>query len=64
MWLAIFALIKDVVVPEIATFIRERAAANNGQIPTDEEIIAKFQADWRASAARGQAFLDASAPKS
>lgn len=64
MWFAIFSLLKDVAIPEIAKIIRERAAANHGQIPTDAEIIAAFETHWKRSAAAGQAFLDATKPES
>lgn len=61
--MAIFNLLKDVAIPEIATLIRNHAAANHGEIPTDAQILATFEADWKRSAAAGQAFLDATAPE-
>lgn len=65
MWPAIFILLKDVVVPEIATYFRERALAKGAdpsQLPTNAEVIDAFEQHWRASAAKGQAFLDATDP--
>lgn len=62
MWPAIFFLIKDALLPEIAKWMRERAAANGGKLPTDAELIAHFETDWKRSVAAGQAFLDATLP--
>ena len=53
-----FEIIKDIVFPEIESFI------NRGKVlrHSDAVIKAEFENRWRAIMAKGQYFLDTTAP--
>lgn len=54
------ALFEKIILPELMAFIRARVA-QTGQVPTDDAVIAKLNADADLVIAKGEAFL-ASAP--
>ena len=53
-----FEIVKDIVFPEIESFINRRRERGY----TDEEIKVSFQARWMRIVNTGQIFLDATAP--
>ena len=53
-----FEIIKDIVFPEIESFINRGRAHGR----TDAEIKARFEARWREIVTKGEAFLFATAP--
>lgn len=53
----LLALLKEVVVPELAGFIRDRFTAT-GTWPTKEELEAKADEVWQANKNRGEEFLN------
>jgi hypothetical protein len=55
----ILAVANEIVVPEITRIIAEHAEANNGQMPSDEQVIAQLDADGELIKKLGQAYLDA-----
>lgn len=54
-------IIKDLVVPEVISFVRGHYAAN-GTLPTDADVIAHLALDADRYIATGQAFLARTAP--
>lgn len=50
------AILQQSVVPELLNLIRQHHATT-GELPTDEEVIAKFNVDVDAAIAKGEAFL-------
>jgi len=51
------AVITQVAIPEIMALIRAHHA-QTGQLPTDAEVIAKFNLDVDEAIAKGEAFLN------
>lgn len=53
----IFAIVKDIVVPEIEKYVREHYA-NTGDIPTKEQIFNNLEANTSLGIAIGEAWLN------
>jgi|WetSurSiteA1Bulk_404760.scaffolds.fasta_scaffold325207_2 hypothetical protein len=50
-------LIKQLAIPEIMDLVRRRAAANNGVIPTTEEVQAEFSKVITEGISKGENWL-------
>ena len=55
-------LVRNVVIPEVLTAIKAWRAARNGEMPTDEQIIATLNLESQRFIAIGKAFLERTAP--
>jgi len=51
------AVVTQVLIPEILGIIRAHHAST-GELPTDEQVIAKMNTDADAIVAKGEAFLN------